>query len=106
MIEESVIQEGIVRLLRAAPPGSRVILFGSHARGDADARSDVDLMVIEREVTDKIAEALRLQATLDSLRLPVDVIVTSVADFDYWKETVNTLYYRIAREGKAYEAPG
>ncbi|WP_363319324.1 nucleotidyltransferase domain-containing protein [Accumulibacter sp.] len=39
---------------------ARVILFGSYARGTADDDSDLDLMVIEREVPDKAAEHIRL----------------------------------------------
>ena len=31
----------------------RVVLFGSHARGDADPGSDVDLLVVLPEVADK-----------------------------------------------------
>jgi predicted nucleotidyltransferase len=105
-IDDKVIEELVRRLLKAVPPGSKVILFGSHARGDADALSDVDVMVVEPEVENTIAEAVRLENQLDPLRVSVDIVVTSVADFDYWKDTVNTLYYRVAREGRAYEAPG
>ncbi len=38
----------------------RVILFGSHARGDACAGSDLAFLVIEREVPDRHAEMVRL----------------------------------------------
>jgi predicted nucleotidyltransferase len=83
-----------------------VILFGSQARGDADALSDVDVMVVEPEVKNRTEEANRLDESLEPLRVPVDIVVTSAAHFDYWKDTVNTLYYRAVREGKLYEAPG
>jgi predicted nucleotidyltransferase len=106
VIDQKLIDEIVARLLEAAPPGSKVILFGSQARGDADRLSDVDVMVVEPEVENTTKEALRLDHALDSLRIPVDLIVTSVATFDYWKETVNTLYYRAVREGKTYETPG
>ena len=104
-IDDKVIEEIVARLLEAAPPGSKVILFGSQARGDADALSDVDVMVVEPEVKNATSEALRLENELNPLRVPVDVVVTSTANFDYWRDTVNTLYYRVAREGRAYEAP-
>ena len=104
VIDQGVIEDIVARLLRAAPPGSKVILFGSHARGDADARSDVDLMVIEPEVKDRFGEMVRLDAALDPLPIPVDVLVASAAEFDYWQDTPNTIFFRVAREGKTYES--
>ncbi|HEY2478452.1 MAG TPA: nucleotidyltransferase domain-containing protein [Solirubrobacterales bacterium] len=50
MIDEATIAETGRRIGAAAPAGSRVILFGSHARGDANAHSDIDILVIEPEV--------------------------------------------------------
>jgi uncharacterized protein len=56
-----------------------VILFGSHARRDADEGSDLDCLVIERKVEDRLAEALRLRRALHSFGAPVDVIVIDEA---------------------------
>ncbi len=89
-------------LLGAAPPGSKVILFGSHARGTADARSDLDLMVIEPGTTDPFAEAVRLRRILRPLRIPIDLLVASQQEFDYWHDTPNTIYYHAEQEGRAY----
>jgi predicted nucleotidyltransferase len=50
MVNESMIQEAGRRLADAAGSDAQVILFGSHARGDAGPGSDLDLMVIEPEV--------------------------------------------------------
>ena len=103
-IDPPVIEEAVRLLLGAAPPGSKVILFGSHARGTADARSDLDLMVIEPEVGDRWAEIKRLEDVLDPLRVPVDLLVASQERFDYWRETPNTVYYRAVKEGRIYES--
>jgi hypothetical protein len=46
MVDEAVILEA-GRPLAAAKPHARVILFGSHARGDAGPHSDLDFLVIE-----------------------------------------------------------
>ncbi len=47
-----LIEEAARRLASTARPPARVILFGSHARGDADDESDVDFVVIEPGVDD------------------------------------------------------
>ncbi len=104
MTDEKTIQEAVDRLLRAAPAGSKVILFGSHARGDADARSDVDLLVVEPNVANRIEEMIRLAEVLQPLRLPVDLLVISAERYDYWRDTPNTVYYRAEREGRVYAA--
>ncbi len=44
------IEFAVQRLVIAAHAPLKVILFGSYARGDADAGSDVDLLVVEREI--------------------------------------------------------
>ena len=104
MIDEATIQKAVDLLLGAAPAGSRVILFGSQARGEADERSDLDLLVIEPEVKTPMAEMVRLGRVLRGLRIAVDVIVMSQGQFDYWKDTPNTLAYRVLKEGLLGEA--
>ncbi len=103
VIERQTIEEAAHLLLKAAPAGSRVILFGSYARGDADPGSDVDFLLVEPEVEDPMAEEVRLINALRPTRLAVDVAVMSLKEFEYWKDTPNTLAREVAREGKVYE---
>jgi predicted nucleotidyltransferase len=102
MIGSSAIDKATQALLAAAPPGSRVILFGSQATGTTDAQSDVDILVVEPEVRDRVKEMLRLGEVLRPLRLPVDLLVLSSRAFERWKDTPNSVAYRVAREGNVY----
>jgi uncharacterized protein len=77
MIDEATINEAGRRLLDAAPAGTRVILFGSHARGEAGRHSDLDLLVIEPNVQNAAEESVRLRRTLRGLLHAADVIVAS-----------------------------
>ena len=52
MIDERILLEITERIVAAACP-SRVILFGSYARGDHDSGSDLDLMVIVPKIADR-----------------------------------------------------
>src|SRR3989338_11613131 len=83
MISEKTIQQAVARLVAAANP-SKVILFGSYARGDATENSDLDLMVIEPQLKDKFGEMVRLRHALRPLRIPVDVLVYSQNYVDEW----------------------
>jgi len=102
MVNEKTIDKAAQLLLDAAP-GARVILFGSHARGDAGPGSDVDFLVVEPTVTSRHQEMVRLRDVLRPLRIPVDVLVVSEETFRYWCETPGTLYYEIAQEGRVLE---
>jgi len=64
------------RLVAVAQP-LKVILLGSHARGDADDHSDIDLLVIEVTVSDRYEEMVRLNRVLKGLLMPVDLLVIS-----------------------------
>jgi predicted nucleotidyltransferase len=102
MIDEQAIRSAAEQLLAAAGPGAELFLFGSRARGDADDRSDVDFLVIEPQVEDVMAEMVRLTEVLAPGGLPADVVVMSRERFNHWKDTPNTLAYRVTKEGKIY----
>jgi uncharacterized protein len=103
-MDSAVIQEAVDLLLEAAPAGSRVILFGSHARGDARPDSDLDFLVIEPRVADHRAEMVRLHHVLQPLRVPVDVLVTTESVFEEWHDTPGTVLYEAAKEGRVFDA--
>jgi predicted nucleotidyltransferase len=65
-----IIEEIGVWLARAAPSNSRVVLFGSHARGESDQGADYDILVIEPEVADAARESVRLRTELGDLLVP------------------------------------
>ena len=103
-MNSTVIEKAVDLLLEAAPDGSRVILFGSHARNDARPDSDLDFLVIEPRVADHRAEMVRLHHVLQPMRVPADVLVTTEADFQEWRDTPGTVLYEAAKEGRVFDA--
>jgi predicted nucleotidyltransferase len=77
-----------------------VILFGSHARGDANEGSDLDFLVIEREVEDRVAEEVKLRGALRGFGAPVDVIVMDEALAQRRAKVRGTMVDRALREGR------
>lgn len=89
-----------VRVLVDAANPTRVILFGSYARGDAREDSDVDLLVVERKLVNKRDEMVRLRRLLRPFRIPVDALVVSKKEFNDWSQLSGTALYWANKEGK------
>jgi predicted nucleotidyltransferase len=104
MISGSKIQEA-VELLREAGHPSRIILYGSYARGTAHEDSDLDFLVVMSVVRDRRMEMVRLRRVLSPLRIPVEVLVVSEKVFREWSDTPGNIFYEAAKEGRVlYEA--
>lgn len=100
MVNEAVIDEAGKRLLQAAPAGARVILCGSHVRGEACPDSDLDFLVIEPEVDDAAHESARLRRTLSGMFFPADVIVVSEESVREWRDVYGTVINAAFDEGR------
>ncbi len=94
------LQSAVDRIVANIASPARVILFGSQARGEADNKSDLDLMVIERELPDKAAEYLRLKAAIGRMGVGVDLLLYSEAEFDRRSQVPGTVPYWAKIEGK------
>lgn len=55
-----------------------VYLFGSYARGEADAESDVDVLIVLDEVSHYFSETERTSKLISSLSLAYDVSISCV----------------------------
>ncbi len=103
-LNQSLVDDIVQRIVAVAKP-ERIILFGSHARGEAAEDSDIDLLVVMREVTSRRDEVMRIRDVLVALGISVDVLVTSEADYEKWSEAPSTTLYWAKREGEVlYEA--
>lgn len=104
MFDDAVIVEAGRRLLEAAPPETRVILFGSHARGEADEHSDLDFLVIEPSVEDAVDESVRLRETLNGMLVPADIVVVSQESVREWRDVYGTVIHSALDEGRELAA--
>jgi predicted nucleotidyltransferase len=100
MVDEATISEAGRRLGGASPPGTRVILFGSHARGEAGKHSDLDLLVIEPEVEHPGVESVRLRRALGELVVSADIIVVSERRVGEWRDVRGSLIHAALAEGR------
>jgi predicted nucleotidyltransferase len=94
----------MVRQIVAEFDPDRIILFGSHARGQAGPDSDVDLLVVVPVEGSKRAKQLEIRAAVGDVRVPKDIIVSRPEEFQWRKDVVGTIEYPAMREGEVLYA--
>ena len=101
MIDELTMQQIVARIVAEAQP-SRVILFGSYGRGDADPGSDLDIMVIKPHVLNRYEEMIRLRKAVGTLRVGagIDLLVYSEAEYERRSQVPGTVLYWARKEGR------
>ena len=80
MVPQQVLREAVKRLVEGFEP-TRIILFGSQARGAADDRSDVDLLVICPVAGRKRDLMVAMDRALNGLGIARDVVVLTPEEF-------------------------
>jgi predicted nucleotidyltransferase len=104
MISEETINKAVDRLLQVSKP-LKIFLFGSYARGDAREHSDLDFLVVEREIRSRREEMVRLHDALRPMRIPVDIVVAQESTFDKWCDVPGTVFNEAKTKGRlCYES--
>ena len=99
MVAQQVLHEVVKRLVEGFAP-TRIILFGSQARGTADDRSDVDLLVICPVAGRKRDLMVAMDRALTGLGIARDVIVLRPEEFERDRHIPGTIARPAWLEGK------
>jgi predicted nucleotidyltransferase len=98
-LPEGLLAQLLERMLRAGDP-QRIVLFGSRARGDSRADSDIDLLVIEESALPRYKRSARYRRALVGLFPAKDIVVWTPAEAEEWREVPNAFITTALREGK------
>ena len=96
-VTDEKVKEAVRRIIEVADP-SRVVLFGSRARGENRSDSDLDLAVIIDAPEEDVRHRLPRQA-LRGLRMEISLIVVSQQKYDLHRPWLNSVFHSIDREG-------
>lgn len=103
---QATLLEQVTRTIVERFHPKRIVLFGSHARGDAGSDSDLDVF-IEMETSRRPPErAIEVSAAFGLRPWPLDVVVYTPEEVQRLRGVSGTLLSVIEKEGKVlYEQP-
>jgi len=99
MITEQILAKVVERLAVRFQP-HKIILFGSQARGTADERSDVDILVVCPIEGSRRALMVAMDRALKGLGLARDIVVLTPEEFERDRQIPGTVARPAWLEGK------
>lgn len=104
MISDETLSQVRDRLVNGFHP-EKIILFGSQARGTADDRSDVDILVVCSFEGKRRHLMLEMDRALRGLRLARDIMILTPEEFELDRHIPGTIARPAYKEGKVlYES--
>ena len=98
MPSETIVSTMVERIVVQFQP-SRVLLFGSRARGVGGDSSDVDLLVVMSDVPDKRRAAVEMRRALRDLPASKDIVVVTPDDIARRGHVVGSVLHAALQEG-------
>ncbi|HXJ91994.1 MAG TPA: nucleotidyltransferase domain-containing protein [Terriglobia bacterium] len=97
-VTASTLEEAVRRILATGAP-LRIVLFGSHARGEAGPTSDLDLLIIEESNLPRYKRAARYLRALVGVFPAKDVVVWTPQEVEAWSRVPGAFITTAIREG-------
>ncbi len=98
--------ERVAEYLGKAANAEQVILFGSHARGDAKNDSDVDLLIIAPSNLPRFKRSRELYTLFRPYPFAMDLVVYTPEEIESGKRSSASFVSTVLREGKTLYARG
>jgi predicted nucleotidyltransferase len=103
---QATLLEQVTRTIVERFHPKRIVLFGSHARGDAGSDSDLDVFIEMQTPRRPPERAIEVSAAFGLRPWPLDVVVYTPEEVQRLRGVSGTLLSVIEKEGKVlYEQP-
>ena len=93
----------VKRIVQSAKP-TRIILYGSHARGEAKSDSDIDLLVVVESTKSRRLVMALLYEELADCHYPIDIAVVTESDIQKYGKVNAGLIRPAINEGRTIYA--
>ena len=102
-LDQTLLTQMVRAVVEAVEP-SQVILFGSYAKGTANAGSDIDFLIVEDKGfglgRSRRKEAAKVWRVLAKFGIPTDVLMCSANEVAEWSQSPNHVIARALEEGQ------
>ena len=99
VLDRSDLNTLVSRIVTAVHP-ERVVLFGSHARGDAAPQSDVDILVVAESSRPRYERAVPIYRAVADLPIELDILVYTPTEVREWSRVDQAFLTTALREGR------
>jgi uncharacterized protein len=92
----------IIPMIVSLASPDQIILFGSYARGDYTDKSDIDLLIIKKDLKNgrEINNILYRAFFENKIDVPIDLISVDYNRYNELNNTIGYIYKTIKEEGK------
>jgi len=97
--DSEILREAVRRIIEITNP-TRIILFGSAARGDMKPDSDIDLLVVVPGEADRRKILRSIYRNMIGFDFAVDVVIATEDILKKHRDNFSLVYYAALREGK------
>jgi predicted nucleotidyltransferase len=92
----------IIPIIVSLASPDQIILFGSYARGDNTAGSDIDLLIIKKDLKNSltIIDSIYMAFYKNKIMIPVDVLAIDYNKYIKINNEIGCIYKTIREQGK------
>jgi predicted nucleotidyltransferase len=96
------VMKQIVRFITSKISPERIILFGSYSRGDNKKSSDIDILIIIKNLKNerKITGTLYRELLKEDIAIPIDFLAIDYDKYNELKNEIGYIYKTIEKEGQ------
>lgn len=103
VLTEDILGQVVRAIVREVDP-DEIYFFGSHARGEARADSDLDLLIVESQAfadgQERWRHLSRIREALSEVPFPKDLLLFGADEVAYWRGSPGHLIGTCLREGR------
>jgi predicted nucleotidyltransferase len=105
VIDPVLLQEVVTRIINSLRP-DKIFLYGSHAYGEPDENSDIDILVVTSDQATSVhSQAVKAYQALRGLLIPVEIKVDTIEEFKKRASWLSSVEHVVKEKGKVlYDA--